>query len=88
MQLLPGAPILANSDGVPLKMAKIRCLYPFCWYCQYSEPEAMVQGKRGAWYHLHPRSGNTIEYPMGELHQALLAELDPLEYEAIFGWEP
>jgi hypothetical protein len=72
--------VLINEAGARLVYGKLRTAYPFCWYCQFSEPEATVQGARGAWYHLHPRGGQ----PIGERHAELLATLSPLEYEGLF----
>jgi len=77
--------VLTNEAGDPLVYGKLRTDYAFCWYCQFSEPEATVQGRRGAWYHLHPRGQkHRLEYPMGERHAALLGALSPLEYEGLF----
>jgi hypothetical protein len=79
--------VLTNAAGVPLVYGKLRTEYGLCWYCQFSEPEAAVQGKRGAWYHLHPRGERrNLVFPIGEHHAALLAALSPIEYEGLFSY--
>lgn len=72
-------PILVNEAGDELQYGKLRYTYDLCWFCQLTEPEATVQGKGGAWYHLHPK-GDTLS----ERQQALLRALDPDEFEAMF----